>query len=507
MLEVGKTYVWEVQARDRQDIPIGEYEGRSQTFRFFFRIGATPPERPPADEGGVVAQQVWPRVFSRRGKGTALKGQRPKGKGQSQVSGQLLAAFPSDSIHSVWPLAGKPVRLVREYVVDDVLSGKLAVVKGETLDVRDTDTLGNFLFTFTSPDPFGVISKDTVLTFLHAGSATQYRGTLSRVCRLVVGDPHYLSPEDDIYPVANKLLDAGQFIALVREYSLTVRLESATSSIDDFKGHPPLGAGSVPGSGDTGVRSGVDDFKGHPPLGAGSVGGADTGVKTGVDDFKGHPPLGAGSVGGGDTGVKTGVDDFKGHPPLGAGSVPGSGDTGVRSGVDDFKGHPPLGAGSAGGADTGVKTGVDDFKGHPPLGASSVPGGADSGSVGSGVSIWIGRDAHILAGTQDTGLFNLMVRISDSLVVRESIQVVACGVTDNHGEVEFSRMVLPDTYYVAAKLATQIWPAQRFSATWSASRPRVAWEPVSPISLRSATWNREWPHPEPKCLFPFEDPR
>jgi hypothetical protein len=49
-LEVGKTYVWQVQARDRNDISIGENEGRSEVWQFYksvllepYRIAATLP--------------------------------------------------------------------------------------------------------------------------------------------------------------------------------------------------------------------------------------------------------------------------------------------------------------------------------------------------------------------------------------------------------------------------------------------------------------------------------
>jgi hypothetical protein len=145
------------------------------------------------------------------------------------------------------------------------------------------------------------------------------------------------------------------------------------------------------------------------------------------------------------------------------------------------------------GGDTGLKSSVEDFKGHPPLGPESVPGRAGIASAGSGIRVWIGRDIHIPAHTQDSGVFNVPAG-SGASASRESIEVIATGATDELGAVQFSHLVRPDTYWLVAKQDSRSWRPRQFRAGPESGLPAI---------LDQVVWNREWPYPVPECQYVF----
>jgi hypothetical protein len=215
MLEEGKSYVWRVQALDRFNNPLGEYSGNSDISIFTFgRREATGAQSPAAVR----------RDFD--------------------VAGRLVSSFSllPESPEDAQALANLSVSLVRLYIIRDrrnspapqdvFLAGPGFPGANETLDTQLSDSLGRFHFSFGATDSFVELSPDTLLAVsARAGEGpdcpdtlVRYQGRFVRSCRIVVNEPHYVSPDTNLFPRANDILQTGDVAARVRSYALSLKL-------------------------------------------------------------------------------------------------------------------------------------------------------------------------------------------------------------------------------------------------------------------------------------------
>jgi len=226
LLNKGSRYAARVTVRDPQGKVYFKNNGRSQVITFDYGTGSggyVPyvPPLPPGPGG------------SKSGSFFIL----------SHVTGRLMYDFPGfrhgrGGSPKAKPLANAPVRLALCYVIYET-GTKVPVFRftepfkgfpsaGKTLATTTTDGSGDFDFGFLCKDSLGLLGKDTTILIDEVEFKRKFKGDLWRVARLMVEDPHFTSPDDDIMVQPLEMKDAGTLYADARLYNLTVTMMPST---------------------------------------------------------------------------------------------------------------------------------------------------------------------------------------------------------------------------------------------------------------------------------------
>lgn len=220
ILKKGSRYAARVTIRDPQGKTYFKNKGQSQVITFDY--GTSPgylPQLPPLPPGPGGSKPG--KLFL-----------------TSRVFGQLMYDFPGfrsgrGGSAKARPLANVPVRLVLYYFIyktgtkeqlyyqSDPIPGFTNA--GKTLAAGTTDANGNFDLSFLAKESLGLLGKDSSITI---GTAPEFKkhfkGDLWRVARLIVEEPHFVSPDDDIVVQPLEMKDVGALYADARLYGMTV---------------------------------------------------------------------------------------------------------------------------------------------------------------------------------------------------------------------------------------------------------------------------------------------
>jgi hypothetical protein len=278
-LEVGKTYAWRVQAVRPGDAdtpggvqPVGANEGRSEVFTFtrtaVAPIAGGPPAAPPPT--AAPPPQTWTPFWNAfvsgrleysfsltdvpQPKRVSLTMLGPLGFYQSMGGpeappsanappgfilpvGTQPTLLPGGGLQIVSdrrPLAGVPVRLVVRYRTGGgpvwgstlTINGKTYDDNGKVVASATTGPDGAFLFIFNEDTPTGLIAYLSNVSWGGGDFTTSIQGaSVARYYNVEVGDPHYLTPSDEITLDQNQSADVGTLVSLVRSYRMAVRLK------------------------------------------------------------------------------------------------------------------------------------------------------------------------------------------------------------------------------------------------------------------------------------------
>ena len=288
-LEVGTRYAWRVRSLQpggefddfaQAGAPLGQNEGLSEVFTFTrtaqiaiipgqIRVPTRRPTGPTAtpspfytrlihgtlqyafDRGSIPAPTrvplpvtvlpVFPLLGQPSGGGQAVPRIPPVGRTQGPGGGPTAGRDLGPQ-----PLEGVTVRLVVRYRTEDDwalfgpvhVGGRTHDDVGRIVATATTDSDGRFMFVFHDEAPTGVIAGPGEAVEFGRGEMVQ-RGTgpLARFYQIEVGDPHFLSPSDEIVVGETEGGDVGTLVSLVRSYRLRLHV------IDDITGDPPAGGG------------------------------------------------------------------------------------------------------------------------------------------------------------------------------------------------------------------------------------------------------------------------
>ena len=98
----------------------------------------------------------------------------------------------------------------------------------KTISVCQTDSSGNFVFKFVAFDTTKLIQKNYNLVFYAPDKdSIIYSGDVYRTARIVVDDPYFLSPDEDIIFDLFKENEIGKITSQVRVYTLKLSLKEA----------------------------------------------------------------------------------------------------------------------------------------------------------------------------------------------------------------------------------------------------------------------------------------
>ena len=236
-LVAGGTYVWQVQALDQNGFPPASNNGKSQIWTFRYQSHAIFPRLPIIPTGPLI-HPVKPTPYTTTTISGTMYGtfslplSKPFGMhktkfGYSMAGGTSISAGPPPA-----PLANAPLELIDEFVFvgpyNPATKSILEMVPpayeqfGEPVATTTTDADGNFAFNFaqTQPSP-DTLSSNYQQTLSNGQIIT---GTLVNEYRVVVEDQHYCSPDYDIAVSSGQTIDIGKQYALIRSFSLNVKL-------------------------------------------------------------------------------------------------------------------------------------------------------------------------------------------------------------------------------------------------------------------------------------------
>lgn len=288
-LQTGKSYAWEVVARDAETKTYFKNNGRSEAcwFKYSPPIGnviAEPVVIQAVSGGGLLQTSFYPlSTVSGRlmykynaGTGQAVSVSAQQGGGNSgggvfisnptaiPFAGSPSSAFQYNqglSSSDAKPLANIKISLVKEYIIRKgnflfnpvenlVLNDKTYLQasafksafpnSGQVMKTTTTDVNGNFSFTFLNADSIGQV-RENVSHGEPKENNDFFNGTIYSAYRIVVESPYYCSPENDIIVQPWEAKNAGDVVSLVKDYNLKIVVKSVKTNIEQiYGGENPL---------------------------------------------------------------------------------------------------------------------------------------------------------------------------------------------------------------------------------------------------------------------------
>ncbi len=187
----------------------------------------------------------------------------------SSVSGTLMYEFAKPGEYTVWPLKNRKLKLVMAYVLKtkefsgnafpEAYKGHPASIvipgnqlnpvqypeSGKILGTGSSDGSGHFSISFFNSRKMGLVKKNYRIGGGGGEFSYSISGDLYRVARLVVEDSHYTSPSKDIIVQPMESQNAGQMVAYVRSYQLTVTVKSPENHVQYIGGGTNLAGMTV----------------------------------------------------------------------------------------------------------------------------------------------------------------------------------------------------------------------------------------------------------------------
>lgn len=275
-LEPGKTYAWQVQALEMPTgeaggvKPLGMNQGRSEIYTFrrpaVRMAGTRPASKGPMAKSGLLYDAALsgrmmytfqpngvptPRRVSaylgplphgttfemqgQTGRRTTGGGQ-PAGGGAGSSHGTSGGPMHFEDAPRTDPLAGVTLRLLVHYRTEKdwvrggtlTAGGKTYTDNGKVVATARTGDDGRFTFFFHDDLPTGIIALKTTVSSGGGEFGFHESGVnLVRFYTVEVGDPHYASPSDELEKGQGGTGDVGVLVALVRSYTLQVRVTRA----------------------------------------------------------------------------------------------------------------------------------------------------------------------------------------------------------------------------------------------------------------------------------------
>jgi TANFOR domain-containing protein len=284
-LQPGKSYAWEVVARDSETKTQFKNNGRSEACWFKIQppsggLVVSPPVIPPGPGGSSVQLPFIPmstvngKLFYKYNavvSGTSVT--IPAGGVNSPGGGVFLSSpgtIPwSGGSSSTFtynqgigssgakPLPNIKISLVKKYIVKNGYYGPGNQVEnfvipdgghfqptafqqafpnsGQVLATTTTDANGNFTFTFLNPDSIGQVQEN----FTHGQPKENndfVKGTVYSAYRIIVESPYYCSPENDIIVQPWEVKGAGEIVSLIKDYNLKIIVKSAKTTLQQIGG-------------------------------------------------------------------------------------------------------------------------------------------------------------------------------------------------------------------------------------------------------------------------------
>ncbi|MDP2584694.1 MAG: hypothetical protein Q8W47_11515 [Candidatus Palauibacterales bacterium] len=275
-LEPGTTYAWQVQALEmpRGEAggvkPLGMNQGRSEVYTFrrpAERVARTSPApQGPAAKSGMLYDAALsgrmmytfqpngvpkPRrvstylgpppqgtTFEMQGQpgGRTTRGGQQGGQGAGGSQGSSGGPVHFQDAPRTDPLAGVTLRLLVHYRTEKdwvrgqtlTAGGKTYTDNGKVVATARAGDDGRFTFFYHDDLPTGIIGLKTTVSSGSGEFGFHESGVnLVRFYTVEVGDPHYASPSDELEKGQGGTGDVGTLVALVRGYTLQVRVTRA----------------------------------------------------------------------------------------------------------------------------------------------------------------------------------------------------------------------------------------------------------------------------------------
>lgn len=240
-LAKGKKYVWRVRAVDPLNGVQFKNQGYSEACWFNYKSDDVPGFNPNINTNGLDASNITPpntnpyNPFVPIVTGTQGTVFIPPFISITNVTGKLIYKY--QAYPTKYPLQNATIRLVYEYQFQGNGTGNKhyeslcidGICSGQELDVTTTDADGNFTFMAMPSKPFGLVAQNYVI----GTGEFKYTGSVYRVCRIVIENPHkefYNDPETFYTPELGGTTNTGEVQALVKSCKLQVTIKRSGSA-------------------------------------------------------------------------------------------------------------------------------------------------------------------------------------------------------------------------------------------------------------------------------------
>ncbi|MFO8130498.1 MAG: carboxypeptidase regulatory-like domain-containing protein [Bacteroidales bacterium] len=231
ILEEGTSYAFVVIATDEETGSRFKNDGRSEVCSFTFGEEG-PGLITPGFISPVGIKPVSPGIFP----GLQFA--------PASISGVIKYRYHDVMNIQAYRLKNTSITFTVQYIIDDANTHErhlltaedisnsnipekyLGMEAGRVLATAVTDDEGNFETTFLLPDSMGQLARDLNVRIGHGdvGIRTHF-GTLMRVVRVIVENPYFLSPDDNLIVQPNEALDNVILLTHARDYGLQVQLD------------------------------------------------------------------------------------------------------------------------------------------------------------------------------------------------------------------------------------------------------------------------------------------
>ncbi len=236
MLDQGQSYAFVVIARDEETGTRFKNNGASEVCSFTFGDEDPGFVLPGISPVGGTVSLIEPTVFP----GLMFA--------PARISGTIKYLF-HNMIGAAIPLKNTNITFTIQYVVEEnsnsqkhILSQEeinqsnipqeyLSMQPGRVLSTTMTDDQGRFETVFLLPDSLGVVAEDLNIRIGYGDVGIRtYNGNLSRVVRVIVESPYFLSPSKDLIVDPNDALENIVLITHARDYGINVSLDYTAPS-------------------------------------------------------------------------------------------------------------------------------------------------------------------------------------------------------------------------------------------------------------------------------------